>query len=448
MKSRFVQNALRFILLIFIAFSSGCGQSTPVASPTLTPVPSQTPTETATAIPNPTNTPEPIHPEGTIFYMVREPFQDTIYSVELKSQQTKVALQFPDFSSYQILGNSIYVTLLSEKSQRFEIFRTNLDGSGKEQLTTLSKGVTNIFEMDPTHHYLIYNDRYNNVQVSLRILDLQNKKSDIIAEPDKPHDNVEWFLAGPWSPDGKKLIYYKDISPGGGDICILFVYDVPEKKSIRLFPEGSSGCTANWSPNGKNIAFSSATFQPPIVYVLNLESNTLKRFPIKPENPFGPYGLIWSLGGTKILFSTGRIVYLLNADSGNLEVISTYPDFTHRFMSSPDRNMVLYEQNNRTENSILYLFNIEKKQTVKIYSQSSILAQGKTLDRIDWYYSTVWSPNGKYIAYFTTLEPDNYSRTDPRPIFLNVYSAETGGTVSFEVPASGHMAYATKWIYP
>jgi Tol biopolymer transport system component len=437
MNKHFTKNIFRFLLLIVIALSSGCIQSTTGDSTTLTPATSQTLTETATS--SSINALEPIHPDGTIFYMVNDGRHQTIYSVDLKSQQTEIALQTSNYFSYQVIDNFIYATFLSEKSNRIEIFKTNLDGSGKEQLTITSKDVVGIFDTDPTNRYLIYTVS-NGVQVNLRILDLHNNKSEIIAEPDKNHEDAEWFFANSWSSDGKKLIYRKDLDPAGSPKCTLFVYDVIEKKSTELLPNKPVNCTANWSPDGKNIAFSSADFQQSKVYILNLESNILKQFSIGGENSFGPYGLMWSSDGTKLLFSTGKIVYLLNADSGNFEVISAYPDLTGSFIASPDRNMILYE--NRTVNTDLYLFNMTEKTTEKIYSQESIL-MGNT--STDWFYSAVWSPDGKYFGYFTTTEPNNDSQTNPRPVLLNVYSIETSETVSIEVPADGYMVYATYW---
>lgn len=51
MNKKFTQNVLKFVLLIAIALSSSCGQSTTTDSPTLTPVPSQTLPNTAMSLP-------------------------------------------------------------------------------------------------------------------------------------------------------------------------------------------------------------------------------------------------------------------------------------------------------------------------------------------------------------------------------------------------------------
>lgn len=437
---------LIFCLVTVTVLASGCGAVTAVPLPTGTPIPSMTPTETATAMPSPTNTPEPIHPEGAIFYMVRDGLQSTIYSVDLKSQRIKMVLQSPNyFLSYKIVGNSIYANISSEKSNHVEIFKMNLDGSGKEQLTISPNNVIETFDADPSHRFLIYNDKYDGMQVYLRILDLQTNKSEIIAQPDQ-NGEYAWFFGGTWSPDGKKLLYVKTTSPNVGDVCTNFAYDVAEKKSIELLPGKQVGCVAVWSPDGKNIALRSNGSQQADVYILNFESGALKQFSIGGEDSWRLHGLTWSSDGKQLLFSTGKTIYLLDTNSGNLELISTYQNHIGISVSSPNKNMVLYELDNRTENNDLYLFDIANKATTKIYSQKNIFSFDG-LSRTDWYFSSVWSPDGKYFAYFTTPEPDNYSRINLRPIFLNVYDIETGGTVSFEVPAYGDTVFITRWIY-
>lgn len=300
----------------------------------------------------------------------------------------------------------------------------NLDGTVQKQMTT--SGAITIFNVDPTNHYLPYNDS----QAGLALLDLSNNKTQTIAEPDENQRGSEWFFAISWSSNGKKLIYKRVLKPEVLDECRLFVYDIITNRSTELLPK----CNAAWSPDGKKIAIIGR------VDIWDTETNLIvKQIPVIADE------LAWSPDGKSFVFSYDDTAYFYNGENGSIEVIATYPDIVNSFISSPDRTMTLYEQRNRTTETGLYLFNMKEKAAKKIYSQRSILT-GQS--RTDWFYSSVWSPDGKYFAYFTTTEPNNDSKTNPRAVFLNVYSVETGGAVSFEVPAGGYMVFGTQWLYP
>jgi hypothetical protein len=183
------------------------------------------------------------------------------------------------------------------------------------------------------------------------------------------------------------------------------------------------------------------------VSIFNAETTDLYQIPV--DNLGYLEGLSWSADGEKLFISAGKEIFLFDLDSELLEIVAQYPDRFNEFIPSPNKDMIMYEVDVRTRKTDLYLFDIAKKNNKKIYSQESILSQGKTLDSINWHCSSTWSPDGKYIAYFTTPEPEKYSRTDPRPVFLNIYSVKTGGAVSFEVPTtSGWWVFNSYWTYP
>ncbi|HEX2998331.1 MAG TPA: hypothetical protein VHP14_26130 [Anaerolineales bacterium] len=319
-------------------------------------------------------------------------------------------------------------------------------GFGVAVLVSACAGMTvtageDIGVMDPQKHYLVYNNR----NVSLLILDLWNKKSQVIAERNKNAQGIELIFANSWSPDGKKLIYRRVLNPAADDICTLFVYDTDRKESIELSPAEKTGCFAAWSPEGENIALPGASG----IYIFNVQTTERYRIPFDNLTYLYLEDLFWSGNREKLFFSGNQKIYALDLNSHQLEVIARYSDRFNSFIPSPDKNMMLYEEEMRTSKTDLYLFDITKKNNKKIYSHESILSSGKTLDKINWRYSSVWSPDGEYFAYFTTSEPDNYSRKWTRPITLNIYGVETGNSVSFEVPTkSGYMVFGTYWVYP
>ena len=419
MNKYFTQYFSRFLLLIVIAFSSGCGQSTTIDSPTLAPKLSQTLT------PNPTNTPEPIHPEGIIFYSGF----NILYSIDLEGQRSKVVLKPPHGSSYLIRNNSIYITLFSEKSKHNEVFRTNLDGTEQRQLTTDS--VIQIFNIDQTNHYLVY----NNQEVSLIVLDLLNLTSQVIAERNKNAKGDEWIFAKSWSPDGKQLIYERVLNPAADDICTLFVYNITTGTSVQLPPNADGACGANWSPNGKSILFTTYKDQEFEVGILNLENGDIDYVPV---GAFSYYSGSWSRDRKQLLMALTdeqdqTYLYTFNWEDNSINLVLKigHPQHPSYFAWSPDGNMVLYEQEELSYKHSLYLLDLKNKKLTNLYTL-------RGLDmRYDfwWRYSPTWSSDGRYFTYFTMSS----SETDLQQDFiLNIRDVHADGSLQIRVPGQDY----------
>ncbi len=321
MNKHYTQSILKILLLIVTALSSGCGAATAIPAPTLTPTPSQTPTETET--PSPTNTPEPmpIHPKGTIFYFA----DNAIYSVDLKSQQTKAVIQLQPLSYYFIANIYIYTKLISKVSNLSEVFKINLDGSQPEQLTT--GRVIEAFNTDPNGKYLMYNTG----ERILKMLDIATKTSEVIAKPSK---DSEWVWAFSWSPDGTKLLYGKKIS--FVDSCAFFIYDINEKKSAAILPDKQVSCNANWSPDGIFISVAMNETNMIGLYLWNVKDNSIKQVLLNADRILSN-GFIWDLNGKRILVSTSKSIYRYEVDSEILDEIFSSRDLSTPAIISPNR---------------------------------------------------------------------------------------------------------------
>jgi len=415
------QPALKLFLLTIFALTSSCAPLTAAPSPTATPAPSQTPTATVT--PSPTNTPEPIGPKGIIFYSDR----DTLYSMDLESQKPKIVLQ--DVSDYWITDHNIYATLFSKQSNGKEIFRTNLDGSEQQQLTTA--GVIQIFNIDPTSRYLVY----NNNKFSLVILDLLKDTSQVVAERNENVNGSEWIIANSWSPDGKKFIYGRVINPASDDICTPFIYDITTKLSTELSRVGA-GCGAMWSPDSQNILFTTFRDQQLQMGIFNLESATANYIPIGGRSF---YSGAWSRDHEQFLMAVfdeqnQTYLYMFDWETVSVSLISKIGRLQHplHFSWSPNGDMVLYEQEepSLSYKHYLYWLDIKNKKITNLYT---LLGLDAHFDYW-WDYSPTWSPDGKYFAYFTMSSGEIDYEQD---FVLNIESIETEGNIQIQVPRKG-----------
>ncbi|MBK9207092.1 MAG: PD40 domain-containing protein [Anaerolineales bacterium] len=306
------------------------------------------------------------------------------------------------------------------------------DGSQPKQLTT---GGATGFNTDPNEQYLTYNtyDR------ALKILDIVKKTSELIA---KPSNYSEWVWAHSWSPDGKKLIYTRVINPANDNICSLFIYDVVTKKSTELM---GVGCDANWSPDGKSILFTTKEEgqifnthkdQQLQIGILNLEKGDISYVPV---GAYSYYSGSWSRNGKQLLMAVideqkQTYLYVFNWKDSSVNLISKigYLQWPIYYSWSPDGNMVLYEliESSLSYKHYLYLLDIKNKEITNLHT---LLGLDTRFDYW-WKYSPIWSPDGKYYAYFTMSSMEtNYEQN----FVLNIKSIESEGNIQFQVPRKG-----------
>ncbi|MFN8412884.1 MAG: hypothetical protein U0Z26_10885 [Anaerolineales bacterium] len=287
MNKNLTRNILRVFLLLAIALSSGCGAVTAIP----TSKPSQTPT-----VSSPTNTPQPIQPEGILIYSTGK----GVFSFNLQKKEVNV-ISSSDKKQYHsvVIKNSIYV-LRDTKGDgtQAEIFKMKLDGTDLEQLTF--DGNKYGFEVSPNGDYLSYSLETN----QLKLFDVANKTSQTIAQQDG------YFYSSPsWSPDSSKFAYFSSMQlerPVGQ----LFLYSQENKFTKQFLPGMIIYTTSTtWSPNGENIILN-IEYDPQTgtqgIFILNVNSNQLEQIADKATGN----GFVFSPNGNMILYvdNLGQLV--------------------------------------------------------------------------------------------------------------------------------------------
>lgn len=341
------QSILKYFLLVVIALSSGCGQSTVIDSPT--------------------STPEPFQPKGIIICSTRH----GIFSFDIESEKTNPIFSTDKDLYYSfVVRDSIYVSMGDGISG--DIFRMNIDGSNLEQLTFDGSSIH--FSISPDGNYLAYGHNPN----QLFVLDIKTKKSQLVYEK-----NGFSFILGPWSPDSKKFFFtQRDLTPEPSlyPVSPAFLYTLEDKSTVEFLPaviDFGFPSLPTWSPDGKKIALNKAAKYQPIdesvdigVNIVNTEKSNFQEI----ATDIVADQFKWSPNGNALAYASYKEpnrLYLFNVTSKKTEIIyegqTSFWNANYQLWS-PDSKYIAYFTN--ISDSPWYLniqgINNEESQTFEI----------------------------------------------------------------------------------
>jgi len=189
-----------------------------------------------------------------------------------------------------------------------------------------------------------------------------------------------------WSPDGKKIIYGKDIKKYDPRLYIINADGTGEK---RLFDDDYSDSFGTYSPDGSKLAYMSKRDKHWQLFIYNFKDKSRKQILKSNTNDFNP---VWSHDGKKIVFESSRTgnnqddIFILNLKSGKLEQVTNTQDYNEVYpFFSPVNNQIMFLT---VKDKVSYLFTINEDGT----------GRKKVADKV-WYAS--WLPNGEKIIYIS-----------------------------------------------
>ena len=204
----------------------------------------------------------------------------------------------------------------------------------------------------------------------------------------RANTEIKNLLRGRWSPDGKKVVFVKEDdnktfyladSNGGGEIVLPF-----------------SGGNLDWSPDGSQFVYQSAknALGNTEVFLYTLSSGENISL---TDGSFGSADPSFSPDGKQIAFTSFRDdnaeIYVMNADGSNVRRITDHPAFDNYPVFSPDGTQIAFQSNRENERSEIYLQNLEGDlPPVKIASH-----YGET-----GIHPKCWSPDGTQILFWNT----------------------------------------------
>ena len=209
------------------------------------------------------------------------------------------------------------------------------------------------------------------------------------------HDRGDWSPT--WAPDGKQIAFTSERvapvvlnqPPRILESYEIYVTNISGQNSLNLTQHPASDKYPTWSPDGKQIAFTSERNGNKEIYVMDADGSNLTRLTDHPRSDSHP---TWSPDGTQIAFESililRRDIFVMHADGTNVRQVTNTPETDIEPSWSPDGKKIAFASY-RKENKVFDVYVINVNGT-----DERNLTDSKFEDR-----HPTWSPDGLQIAY-------------------------------------------------
>jgi Tol biopolymer transport system component len=211
-----------------------------------------------------------------------------------------------------------------------DIYTVNPDGSALTQLTDTGGMGERAPTFSPDGNYIAFT---RNSGETLWVM-----RSDG-TEARRVTHTAGTMVALSWSPDGKKILYYRSDSPSG-----IWVVNADGSSPRSLLEEEAVG-TPTWSPDGTKIAFRRDTQ----IWTMNADGTGLSQLVTGQFISASPN---WSPDGTQILFEgipccgDESDLYTIPSGGGSATLVTTDPSllYSRDPVWSPDGSKIVFEE--------------------------------------------------------------------------------------------------------
>lgn len=204
------------------------------------------------------------------------------------------------------------------------------------------------------------------------------------------HDN--FVVSMDWSPDGRQLAFTAYDFTGG---FRPYIFDVSTRRLI-VPPNQTSGNEAlRWSPDGRWIAFNSYRGPHPSIHLI--DASTLEVLALKPPDTLWNIEPAWSPDGSRLIFAArGETINLYEIDMDCLQtgcgprLLVDHPSSDRLPVWSPLESRLAFVSD-RSGRSAIYVTNPDCAACLDSPRHIATLNMVST--------SMAWSPDGQKLAY-------------------------------------------------
>ncbi|MCI0489577.1 MAG: DPP IV N-terminal domain-containing protein [Blastocatellia bacterium] len=270
----------------------------------------------------------------------------------------------PDGASIAFISNREGVR--AGKAINFEIYRSAVDGSGEQRLTSNQDFEADLAWSPDGTKLLFKSYRDGNDEIYVMNSGGGNQRN-LSNSPASDGGAI-------WSPDGSAILFHSDRRGGGESHFYLMNAD---GSNVRTLPnDPGPGHSPDWSPDGSRIAFVSSRDGNDEIYVMNADGSNVHRITTDPRVNGYPK---WSPDGRTIAHTVGSFetdkwaVFFSDADGGNLRQVIEGTD-SGNVAWSPDGKRLLFGRYKRYgkdggEESRLFLFDLESRSETRVLQQ-------------------------------------------------------------------------------
>ncbi len=192
-----------------------------------------------------------------------------------------------------------------------------------------------------------------------------------------------------WSPDGRQVAF----TSFRGGAPMLYVEGVDGKGEHAVHPEGALQTGAAFSPDGKRLAFTMSVHGNSDIWVMNVDGTGLKDLTDSREIESSP---AWSPDGKRLAFVSKRSgdpqIFVMNADGSHVERLTFQGTYNQTPDWSPRGDEIAFTARDERNVFDLFTVNVETKE-IKRLTQD----QGNNEE-------PSFSPNGRHLVFSSTRQ--------------------------------------------
>jgi Tol biopolymer transport system component len=300
------------------------------------------------------------------------------------------------------------------------LMAVNADGSGFRQLTETDRDLAPSLSPDGTKVLLERTHEEESAACGLPacaqifVVDAGGGGEAALTAKDEDAEGATW------SPEGERIAYSKrDLEREGDDVTDfqtdIYVINPDGSDETRLTDLAGEETSPTWSPDGKQIAFSTSTGEEGDIYVMNSDGTELTRLTDLPGVEIEP---VWSPDGKRIAFSTDWVdradVYVMSSAGSELRRLTDPAVGESSPAWSPDGDMLaFYRETDELAKIVIANDDGSDQREVSPPSEDPLS-----------FSAPVWSPDGKQLAFTdeSTIWVVDSDGQDVRELWSRSYS--------------------------